>query len=235
MSELKFYTQLEEHGISLSDKQRTQFAQYADLLIEWNEKMNLTAIVDRDDIYEKHFLDSVLPSFEHPFEGNICDVGAGAGFPSIPLKIVYPNIQVTIVEPLGKRIQFLKHLTQALGIQVTLENKRSEDFVLEKREFFDVVCARAVANLTLLAEICIPLVKKGGYFITLKGAKASEELEDASFALTELGVRLVKESTYDLQGAMRTNYQFEKMKHTPIQYPRHFSKIKKHPLVRRSK
>lgn len=235
MGRENFYKTLAENNIQLTATQQQQFETYADLLIEWNQKMNLTAILNKEEIYEKHFLDSILPSFSHTFHGTICDVGAGAGFPSIPLKIVYPNLDVTIVEPLGKRIQFLKHLTIALGIEVNLENKRSEDYVLEKRAYFDIVCARAVANLTLLAEICIPLVKENGRFITLKGQKAQEELVEASYALEELGVQLKNQSQYYLNGAMRTNFEFIKVKKTPLKYPRHFSKIKKSPLVRRVK
>lgn len=230
MSKTLFYEKLKEHGIILNENQKNQFEIYKKLLVEWNEKMNLTAITDEDGIYEKHFLDCILPSFTCAFNGEICDVGAGAGFPSIPLKIVYPDLKVTIVEPLGKRIQFLTHLIKALGIEVTLENKRSEDYVLEKREYFDVVCARAVANLTLLSEICIPLVKKGGRFITLKGQYGEVELSEAKFALKELGVELELTSTYELEGAKRINFQFKKVKQTPLKYPRHFSKIKKNPL-----
>lgn len=231
----KFIKTLQEHGIELSLQQIQQFDTYAKLLVEWNQKMNLTAIEDIDEIYEKHFLDSVLPSFEHDFFGNVCDVGAGAGFPSIPLKIVYPELNITIVEPLKKRIQFLTHLIEALNISVTLENKRSEEFVLEKREFFDVVCARAVANLTILSEICIPLLKKDGFFITLKGQKGEEELAEASFALKELGVELVHQSNYLLGDATRNNFQFKKIKNTPLKYPRNYGKIKKEPLIGRKR
>ncbi len=231
----KFIEILKKHGVELSQQQIQQFDMYAKLLVEWNQKMNLTAIEDIDEIYEKHFLDSVLPSFEHDFFGNVCDVGAGAGFPSIPLKIVYPELNITIVEPLKKRIQFLTHLIDELNITVTLENKRSEEFVLEKREFFDVVCARAVANLTVLSEICIPLLKKDGFFIALKGQKGDEELAEASFALKELGVELVRKSEYLLGDATRNNFQFKKVKNTPLKYPRNYGKIKKEPLVGRKK
>lgn len=230
MKKQEFYRTLEEKGILLNDNQKSQFEIYKDLLIEWNQKMNLTAITEEEEIYEKHFLDSILPSFDCDFVGKICDVGAGAGFPSIPLKIVYPSLDVTIVEPLGKRITFLNHLCSALQVNVTLENKRSEDYVKEKREFFDVVCARAVANLTLLSEICIPLVKLKGKFITLKGQNAHEELEEAQFALKELGVKLEKTSEYLLSDAKRINFQFIKYKQTPKKYPRNFGKIKKEPL-----
>lgn len=230
MTKQEFYTTLESRGIILSEQQKHQFQTYADLLVEWNQKMNLTAITKEDEIYEKHFLDCILPSFDCDFSGNICDVGAGAGFPSIPLKIVYPDLDVTIVEPLGKRISFLVHLCHELGIEITLENKRSEDYVKEKREFFDVVCARAVANLTLLSEICVPLLKVNGKFITLKGQNANEELEDAQFALKELGVELEKTSEYLLNDAKRINFQFKKIKSTPKKYPRNFGKIKKEPL-----
>lgn len=228
----EFYDRLAEFGIALTSKQKNQFDIYAKELVEWNKKMNLTAITEELEIYEKHFLDSILPALYFKFSGNICDVGAGAGFPSIPMKIVFPDLNVTIVEPLGKRIQFLKHLTQALNIEVTLENKRSEDYVLEKRAFFDIVCARAVANLTILSEICIPLVKQGGYFIALKAQSGEEELTNAQYALKELGVILEKTDTYYLNDAIRNNYCFKKIKQTPMKYPRNYGRIKKQPLTK---
>lgn len=230
MTKQEFYDTLAQYDIHLTIKQKQQFEQYAKTLVEWNEKMNLTAITQEAEIYEKHFLDSILPALHFKFMGNICDVGAGAGFPSIPMKIIFPELNVTIVEPLGKRIQFLTHLTRVLNIDVTLENKRSEDYVKEKRAFFDIVCARAVANLTVLAEICIPLVKQDGYFIALKGQNAEIELQNAQYALKELGVVLVKTDTYYLNEAVRNNYCFQKIKQTPLKYPRNYGRIKKQPL-----
>lgn len=222
---------LQEHGILLNTMQEKQFELYANMLVEWNEKMNLTAITEVNAVYEKHFLDSILPSFDAAIEGSICDVGAGAGFPSIPLKIVYPDLQVTIVEPLGKRITFLSALCKTLDIDVKLVNERAEDFAKKQRETFDIVTARAVANLPMLCELCIPLVKKGGTFIAMKGANGLVELEEAKQAISILGCELQDVFHKELSdGSMRMNFVFYKKKETAKKYPRAFAQIKKHPL-----
>lgn len=227
-----FYEELAKHQIVLSDTQKQQFLDYAKMLAEWNEKMNLTAITEINEVYEKHFLDSLLPSFDVALTGTFCDVGAGAGFPSIPLKIVYPELKVTIVETLGKRITFLKELCHTLKLSdVTLVHERAEVYALTHRESFDVVSARAVANLRMLSELCIPLVKQGGIFLAMKGANAQSEYEEAKKALGTLGVK--KEAEYEVHlsdQAKRINYVFRKVKATPKQYPRAFAKIKKNPL-----
>jgi len=230
--ELNLYNELEKHNLVLTEIQLSQFQKYADLLREWNEKMNLTAITEMHEIYVKHFLDCILPSFSVEMKGSLCDVGAGAGFPSIPLKIAYPHLEVTIVEPLQKRCTFLKHLVKELGLEnVTIENKRSEDFAKEARENFDIVSARAVANLTMLSELCVPLVKKEGIFLAMKGASGNEEMKSAQFALDVLGCKLKCVDEYELDGAKRINLVFDKVKKTPMKYPRMFAKIKKEPLV----
>ena len=227
-----FYEVLKQHQIILTEQQKQQFYDYAVMLAEWNEKMNLTAITEINEVYEKHFLDSLLPSFDVKLEGSFCDVGAGAGFPSIPLKIVYPQLKVTIVETLGKRITFLSELCKKLGLtDVTLVHERAEIYALTHRESFDVVSARAVANLRLLSELCIPLVKQGGIFLAMKGANAAQECEDAQKALKTLGVK--KEAEFEVHlsdQAKRVNYVFRKVKATPKQYPRAFGKMKKNPL-----
>lgn len=226
-----FTKRLEEHGIVLSEQQMKQFDIYAQMLVEWNQKMNLTAIVEEAAIFEKHFLDSILPSFDVAIQGSLCDVGAGAGFPSIPLKIVYPNLDVTIVEPLGKRITFLTALCEALGIVVQLENVRGEDYAKDHREAFDIVTARAVANLPMLSELCIPLVKKGGCFLAMKGANGLEEYELGKHAIQVLGCKLDQIYHKELSdGSKRMNFVFHKEKATPHKYPRAFAQIKKHPL-----
>ena len=185
-----FFSILEKHGIVLSNRQIEQFEVYAQMLVEWNQKMNLTAITDLDEIYEKHFLDSILPSFDVPLKGSFCDVGAGAGFPSIPLKIVYPDLKITIVEALGKRITFLNALCEKLELKdVECVHARAKEYAKDHREYFDIVSARAVANLTMLSELCIPLVKIGGIFLSLKGANAQEEYDKAKKAISLLGCK----------------------------------------------
>lgn len=226
-----FYTILEAHGVICNEVQKQQFACYLQLLQEWNEKMNLTAITEEDAVYEKHFLDSILPYFDIPLQGTLCDVGAGAGFPSIPLKIIKPELQVTIVEPLGKRITFLNALCTALDISVTLENQRAEDFAKDHRECFDVVTARAVANLPILSELCIPLVKKRGIFLAMKGANAKEEVASAKKAVKLLGCELQEIFEKELSdGSKRMNIVYKKITETPRKYPRAFGQIKKYPL-----
>src|SRR5699024_10387098 len=153
--------------------------------------MNLTTITERNEVYLKHFYDSVTAAFYTDFTNEkLCDVGAGAGFPSIPLNICFPELRVTIVDSLIKRITFLEHLTDELGLKdVTLVHDRAETFGQNKkyREKYDIVTARAVARLSVLSELCLPLCKKNGTFIAMKGAKASEELQDAKQALSTLG------------------------------------------------
>lgn len=231
--ELNLYDTLKEKGIVLSEEQLLQFRKYAELLVEWNAKMNLTAITETEEIYVKHFLDCILPSFHNEIKGSLCDVGAGAGFPSIPLKIVYPELSITILEPLNKRCLFLNTLVKELNLDnVSIQNVRAEDYAKDHRECFDVVSARAVANLTMLSELCIPLVKVNGTFLAMKGSSGLEELENASYAINVLGCKLINEDGYELDGARRVNLAFIKSKKTPMKYPRMFAKIKKEPLVR---
>ena len=227
-----FFSILEENGIHLNEIQIQQFQNYADMLIEWNQKMNLTAITDMDEIYEKHFLDSIIPSFKMKIQGSFCDVGAGAGFPSIPLKIVYPELKVTIVETLGKRITFLNALCETLCLKdVFCVHARAEDYAKDHREQFDIVSARAVANLSMLSELCIPFVCVHGIFLAMKGANGEEEYQKAKKAIQTLGCELQqKDETKLLDGSMRMNYVFEKVRSTPKKYPRAFAQIKKNPL-----
>lgn len=227
-----FETILNEHGIQLQEYQIKQFEDYANMLIEWNQKMNLTAITDIDEIYEKHFLDSILPSFDMKIQGRFCDVGAGAGFPGIPLKIVYPELELTIVETLGKRVTFLNALCEKLQLKnVTCVHARAEDYAKDHRESFDIVSARAVANLPLLSELCIPLVKLHGYFLALKGANGDEEHELAENAIHILGCEMKQRDVHQLSdGSKRINFLYEKTKLTPKKYPRQFAQMKKHPL-----
>lgn len=230
----QFIQALKDKGIELSEKQLHQFELYYQTLVEWNEKMNLTAITKKEDVYLKHFYDSLTTSFDHEFHNQtLCDIGAGAGFPSIPLKIVYPDLKVTIVDSLTKRITFLKHLIQVLELDyVEALSTRAEEYAKDHRESFDIVTARAVARLNILDELCLPLVKEKGYFITLKGLKAKEEYDEAKNGIEKLGGKLVKEINFTLtdENDHRCNMYIHKIKKTPIQYPRPFGKIKKKPL-----
>ncbi|EEE49362.1 16S rRNA (guanine(527)-N(7))-methyltransferase RsmG [Staphylococcus capitis] len=228
---------LSEHGIELSETQKEQFQTYYQLLVEWNEKMNLTSITEEHDVYLKHFFDSITPSFYYDFDGElcICDVGAGAGFPSIPLKIVFPELKVTIVDSLNKRIQFLNHLAAELGLQdVSFVHDRAESYGKGAyRESYDIVTARAVARLTVLSELCLPLVKKGGQFIALKSSKGEEELQEANFAINILGGNVKETFSFELpeDAGERQMIVIDKRRQTSKKYPRKPGTPNKSPLL----
>ena len=226
---VKFEEQLKEHKLELTDRQKEQFELYAKMLVEWNEKMNLTSIVDEEGIYMKHFYDSLVPSFDIEIKGSLCDVGSGAGFPSIPLKIMYPDLEVTIIETLGKRVTFLNELAKTLGIEINAIHARAEE-CSDLRETFDFVTARAVANMPLLCELCIPLVRVGGKFIVMKGLSGKEELNDSKKALRVLGCKVENIYESHSEDMTRINIECTKVKPTPKGYPRAFAKMKKSPL-----
>lgn len=234
MNQEQFIQALLDKGITLSQKQIQQFELYYQTLVEWNEKMNLTAITNKEDVYLKHFYDSLTISFDYPLNNqSLCDIGAGAGFPSIPLKIVYPDLKITIVDSLSKRITFLKHLVQVLQLNdVNAISARAEEYAKDHRESFDIVTARAVARLNILDELCLPLVKIDGDFITLKGLKAKEELSEAKQGIEKLGGTIEKEVDFTLtdENDHRCNIFIHKTKQTPVKYPRQFGQIKKKPL-----
>ncbi|GEK31248.1 ribosomal RNA small subunit methyltransferase G [Kurthia zopfii] len=227
MNEEQFVQALKEQGIELNEQQIQQFRSYFEILVEWNEKMNLTAITDEPSVYLKHFYDSISASFHFDFTKvkSVCDVGAGAGFPSLPIKICFPHLHVTIVDSLNKRIQFLNHLSEQLGLEnVNFVHARAEEFGqnAQYREKFDLVTARAVARLSVLSELCIPLVKEGGQFLALKAASGEDEMKDAKKAIAVLGGKLVHHVAFELpvENSERTIYVFDKVKTTPKKYPR---------------
>ncbi|WP_404460095.1 16S rRNA (guanine(527)-N(7))-methyltransferase RsmG [Sutcliffiella horikoshii] len=237
MNKEQFISLLEEKGISLSSQQLSQFDTYYKLLVEWNEKMNLTAITDEEEVYLKHFYDSITASFYVDLnqELSLCDVGAGAGFPSIPLKICFPNLKVTIVDSLNKRITFLQNLANELDLKnVHFVHDRAETFGknADYREKFDLVTARAVARLSVLSELCLPLVKEGGMFVPMKAAAASEELEKGKKALQILGGKLEKVHSFSLplEESERNILIINKIKSTPKKYPRKPGTPNKQPL-----
>lgn len=231
MNKETFAAKLARLGLDLDDGQLVEFEKYLHLIQEWNEKMNLTAITDDSGIWEKHFYDSLVPFLHTEFE-TLCDVGSGAGFPGIPLAIAYPKRAFTLVEPLGKRCRFLEEVCTQLHLDnVTIVNERAEDYVRNHRAAFDAVSARAVARLSILLELCIPLLKTDGVFIALKGANAREELANAKPALEALHVRLEKEEVFELgDEGKRINFYFVKTAPTPSKYPRSYSMIKKKTL-----
>jgi 16S rRNA (guanine527-N7)-methyltransferase len=227
MNQEQFLSLLGEKGITLSPKQLDQFDRYFQLLVEWNEKMNLTAITEKEEVYLKHFYDSVTAAFYVDFNSpiSVCDVGAGAGFPSIPLKICFPSIKVSIVDSLQKRITFLNELANQLELtDVHFYHDRAETFGQkpEFRETFDLVTARAVARLSVLSELCLPLVKVNGKFVAMKGASANEELEQGRAAIKVLGGELVREHQFQLpsEESERSIFVIQKNSKTPKKYPR---------------
>ena len=231
---MDFNKLLSEIDVTLSDRQLEQFDIYFKFLVEYNNYVNLTAITEEEDVYIKHFYDSILVGkvFDLSNIETICDVGSGAGFPSIPLKIVYPNLKVTIVDGLDKRITFLKQLVEKLGLDnVNLVHGRAEEYAKDHRESFDVVTARAVARANILNELCIPLVKVGGYFISMKGKNADEEISEGN-SLKVLNARIVKKNEYFLpkEESKRVLILIEHFDKCALKYPRAFASIKKNPL-----
>jgi 16S rRNA (guanine527-N7)-methyltransferase len=232
MNLIELQTACAEHGLQLDDQQLEKFEKYASFLVEYNKNVNLTAITKYEEIIEKHFYDSILPSFMIDIKDEICDVGAGAGFPSIPLKIAYPELKVIILEPLNKRCVFLEKLVELLELKdVKIKNVRAEDYAQDYRESYSLVTARAVANLSMLAELCIPLVKKDGIFLAMKGTNGKKEEAAAKNALKLLKVKREKIEVVTLSDdSTRVNIAYRKIDHTPKKYPRMFAKIKKSPL-----
>lgn len=239
MNPEQFYSELKTYSIVLSSEQKEQFDAYYQLLVEWNKKLNLTAITEKNDVYLKHFFDSITASSlmdKNNKHVSLCDVGSGAGFPSIPLKIVFPEVSISIVDSLNKRLKFLDTVVNELNLDnVHLYHDRAEDFgqKAEFRESFDYVTARAVARLTVLSEYCLPLVKVGGYFIAMKGSSGSEELDEAKNAVSILGGCIQDDTYFSLPYSSdeRSLILIKKMKTTPTKYPRQAGVPSKHPLV----
>lgn len=237
MDEKQFIQSLAENHIELNSEQIEQFSTYYSLLIKWNDKVNLTAITEKNEVYLKHFYDSITPAFYTNFKEplSLCDVGAGAGFPSIPLKICFPNIRLTIVDSLKKRINFLETLSKELNLKnVEFYHSRAEDFAQDKkfREQFDRVIARAVARTSVLSELCLPLTKVGGQFIVMKGSKGEKELANAQVAIERLGGKTVNRHSFTLpkEESERTLFFIEKIKQTPKRYPRNPGTPQRKPI-----
>ena len=233
----EFYTHLADLGFPLTDPQKEQYERYFELLVEWNEKINLTAITEKDEVYLKHFYDSIAPILQGLIENQpirLLDIGAGAGFPSLPMKILFPELDVTIIDSLNKRINFLHLLAEELGLSgVHFYHGRAEDFAQDKafRAQFDLVTARAVARMQVLSELTIPYLKVGGRLLALKASNAPEELEEAKNALNLLFSNVEDNLQYELpNGDPRYITVVEKKKETPNKYPRKAGMPNKRPL-----
>ncbi len=236
---ISFQKDLEEFEIYLNEEQARQFLNYYDLLKEWNSFMNLTAITEFHEVLKKHFVDSLslikaIPDLAEK-SYSVIDVGTGAGFPGIPLKIVFPNLKITLLDSLNKRIKFLNETVSELKLEdVVLIHGRAEDFSKpeKKRESFDLCVSRAVANLSTLSEYCIPFVKKGGYFISYKSEKLSEEFDSAKKAIQVLGGKYERQVEFNLPDSdiYRNLVVIKKEKSTPLKYPRKAGLPSKEPI-----
>lgn len=233
IDKVRFSNLCEQNGILLDDVMLERFDTYARLLVEWNEKMNLTAITEPKEIELKHFLDSLMliKYFDLQNVSKAIDVGAGAGFPSMPILIYKPEIQFTLLDSLNKRLTFLSTVNSELGLDAKLVHSRAEVSGQEEnyREKYDLATARAVAPMNVLSEYCIPFVKEGGAFVALKGS--NDDVSEASNAIEMLGGRLESNISYELGGTEpRTIAVVRKISQTPTQYPRKSKKISTKPL-----
>ena len=216
-------------GLHLSDKQLDQFCAFGEALIEKNKVMNLTAITEPEAVAKLHFADCLaLLNYADFKEKSLIDVGCGAGFPGVPLKLGEDSIRLTLLDSLGKRVTWLTETLGQLGVEANCVCARAEEY--GHREEFDIATSRAVARLNILAELCLPFVKVGGLFLAMKGSAAEEERQEASRAISLLGGKVEKTVKYTIDRAERCVLVIRKVKPTPTQYPRRFSKIKQKPL-----
>lgn len=233
----KFEHQLEQLGITVSDRQREQFQKYYEMLVKWNEVMNLTAITEYDEVNEKHFVDSlaIVKGLDMNEVDYMIDIGTGAGFPGIPLKIIYPHLKVTLLDSLNKRVKFLDEVLRTLELEnVKTLHGRAEDYSREEeyREKYDLCVSRAVSNLSALSEYCIPYVKIGKMFVSYKSVNVDEEVEQSLNAIRILGGKLIKIDKIKLPDSdiSRAFVYIEKVKSTSKKYPRKAGVPAKEPL-----
>lgn len=220
-----------KEGFSINKNQLNKFEKYYKLLAEYNEKFNITAITEKEEVVYKHFIDSLYGAEMFKCK-KVIDVGSGGGFPSIPLKIFNDDLEMTLLEATGKKCEFLKTVCSELDLKnIKIINGRAEEYALKEefREKFDYCSARAVARLNVLCEYCLPFVKKGGSFIAYKG-DAEEEIKESEKAIETLGGKIENILNKELLGAKRTIIEIKKIKKTPEKYPRSNGKIRKNPL-----
>ena len=225
----------ETFGFDLNESQNAKFERYYELLVDWNTRMNLTAITEPEAVAVKHFCDSLLllKAVDIPSGGRIADIGTGAGFPAIPVGIARPDVSLLLVDSLQKRVGFLQAVCEELSLNADCVHARAEEYahVSSDRESCDATCARAVAELRVLCEYCIPFVKIGGVFAALKGPEIEDEIEAAMPAIRELGGEFVEQKQFTLpDGAKRSIVVIQKISQSPTKYPRSQAKILKSPL-----
>ena len=225
-----FIEETKKLGIELTSQQLEKLNQFYELLISWNQKMNLTRITEKEDVYLKHFYDSLTLSkvIDLKQDLTLCDVGSGAGFPGIVLKICFPNLKITLLDSLQKRVNYLNEIIKELDLKnIEAIHTRAEDYAKQNREKFDIVTARAVANLKILSELCIPMVKVNGLFIAMK-ANIEEEIENSTEILKKLDSKIEKIETFYLpiENSIRNIIMIQKQKPTNNLYPRRIEKMK---------
>lgn len=225
-----FIEETKKLGIELTSQQLEKLNQFYELLISWNQKMNLTRIIEKEDVYLKHFYDSLTLSkvIDLKQDLTLCDVGSGAGFPGIVLKICFPNLKITLLDSLQKRVNYLNEIIKELDLKnIEAIHTRAEDYAKQNREKFDIVTARAVANLKILSELCIPMVKVNGLFIAMK-ANIEEEIENSTEILKKLDSKIEKKETFYLpiENSIRNIIMIQKQKQTNNLYPRRIEKMK---------
>ena len=230
----KCIEELKKSGIDITEDKLIKLEKYYNLLVIWNEKMNLTGITEKEEVYLKHFYDSltIVKAVDLNNFNNLCDVGTGAGFPGMVLKIVFPNLNVTLVDSLNKRLEFLKEVIKELDLKnIEVIHARAEEYALKNREIYDIATARAVAPLPILLEYIMPLVKVNSYFIAMK-ANSKEEIENSKNALAKLSgnIEEIYEFNLPIENSYRTIIKIKKEAKTNLKYPRKYSEIKKKTL-----
>ena len=234
MNKEEFVSEVSKLGLNLTPEQLNMLDTYAKFLIEYNSHTNLTAITEENQIYLKHFYDSItiIKAIDLTKIDNLIDIGTGAGFPGMVIKILFPNIKVTLLDSNNKKINFLQELGNKLNLtDINYYHGRAEEFVQNNREIFSLVTARAVSNLTTLSELCLPLTKLNGYFIPLKGSN-EEEINDSLNAIKKLGgsIENIIKFTLPYEESTRNIIKIKKINTTPKEYPRRYDKIVKYPL-----
>ena len=218
-------------GLSLTEEQLDRFCAFGAALLEKNKVMNLTAITDPEAVARLHFADCLTLLTAADLKGKaVIDVGCGAGFPGVPLKLAEPTIRLTLLDSLQKRVRWLEETLSSMGVEAECVAARAEEFAAQRREQYDLATSRAVARLNVLAELCLPYVRVGGKFLAMKGALAQEEVEEARRGIEKLGGHVSRIFEYPVADAVHKAVVIEKLRPTPPQYPRAFAKIKKSPL-----
>jgi 16S rRNA (guanine527-N7)-methyltransferase len=239
MNKEQFIQELSKLGLDLTEEQLSSLDTYCKFLLEYNTHTNLTAIKEEDQVYLKHFYDSLtfIKAIDLNNINNLIDIGTGAGFPGMVLKIIFPNVSVTLLDSNNKKIKFLQELSNKLHLEkINFFHGRAEDFCVNNRETFDIVTARAVSNMNTLTELCLPLVKLNGYFIAMKGSN-EQEVTDSLDAIEILGGEIEENIKFilPLEESGRQIVKIRKIKNTPKQYPRRYEKIVKTPLKKSAK